>query len=112
MSAAETEHAALSQGMRELLSAKDLLKQVADHMHLEKCAASHISKAHKDNQAALLVAAADPPRLKARNKHWNTKRHWFRQHSGAEMQLLPISAQAQVADAFTEGLKEPEFAKF
>ena len=41
---------------------------------------SFISPAIEDNQAALHVAMANPPRLTVRNKHWNIKHHWFRSH--------------------------------
>ena len=76
---------------------------------------STVSHAYEDNQATLLVATADPPRLTARNKHWNIKHHWFRSHldkSGKGIEVLHIPSEQQLADIFTKALPQVLFEKF
>ena len=113
LSTAESEYAALSSGMRALLPLRHILFEVADCFKIPLSRISTISHVFEDNEACISVATADPPRLTARNKHWNVKHHWFRSHLGVSdgvgIKVLPVSSASQRADTFTKALPEQTF---
>ena len=49
LSTLETEYIALSQGMRDLVSARRLVTELSDHMNLKLAKDSHVSKVWEDN---------------------------------------------------------------
>ena len=113
LSTAEAEYAALSSGMRALVPTRHLLFEVAERMRIDASRISLISKAYEDNEAARYIATSDPPKLTARNKHWNIKHHWFRSHLSPDgIQVMPISTTEQLADIFTKSLPRVTFEKF
>ena len=77
LSMAEAEFASLSTGMRLLVPLRGLFLEVAEQFKIPVEHVSKISHAFKDNQATLIMATCDPPRLTAQSKHWNIKHHWF-----------------------------------
>ena len=114
-STAEAEYSSLASGMRALIPLRHIFKEIATTFKIPSDRVSFISHAFEDNQAALYVATANPPRLTARNKHWNIKHHWFRSHLGHGkdcIKVLPIPSQDQRADVFTKALTQMLFEKF
>jgi hypothetical protein len=111
LSTAEAEFAALSSGMRALVPLRTIFFEIVACFGIPSEQVSTISHAFEDNQAALYVATADPPRLTARNKHWNTKHHWFRSKLGDGIKVLPISSEDQRADIHTKALTQVPFER-
>jgi hypothetical protein len=111
LSTAEAEHGSLSSGMRALVPLRTIFFEIVNCFDVPAERVSTISHAHEDNEAALHVAAADPPRLTARNKHWNTKHHWFRSKLGNGIKVLPIPSEEQLADVHTKALTQVPFER-
>jgi hypothetical protein len=112
LSTAQAEYGALSSGMKALIPLRRLLFEIVDAFDIPHSRVSYISHAYEDNNAALYVATADPPRLTARSKHWNVKHHWFRSHLKDGIKVLPIDTADQAADTLTKGLPVDAFRKF
>ena len=114
LSTAEAEMGALSAGMRALVPLRHIFFEICDNFNIPAKRVSLISHAYEDNEATLHVATADPPRLTARNKHWNVKHHWFRSHlkeGDHAILILPIASEDQLADIYTKALTEALFVK-
>jgi len=109
-STAEAEVNALHAGLRSLVALRTIFFEICDCFDLPVERVSTISHAYEDNEACRLYATADPPRLTARNKHWNIRHHWFRSQLGDNTILVqPIASADQKADIFTKALKAPQF---
>ena len=97
-STAEAEYSSLASGMRALIPLRHIFKEIATTFRIPSNRVSFISHVFEDNQAALYIATANPPRLTACNKHWNIKHHWFCSHLGEDnncIKVLPITTQDQ-----------------
>jgi hypothetical protein len=111
-STAEAEYSALSSGMKALIPLRRLFFEITEHMGVPTCRVSRISHVMEDNNAARIVATADPPRFTPRNKHWNVKLHWLKQHlSPLTVTILPCASKDQLADAYTKSLPHADFVR-
>ena len=120
-STAEAEYASLAHGMRALIPLRTIFIKIVEIFKIPAERVSFVSHAFEDNQAALHIATANPPRLTARNKHWNLCHHWFRSKLGVKVDgsgvesrilVLPIASSEQTADVFTKALTQDLFEKF
>lgn len=109
LSTAEAEMGAQSSGMRALIPLRTIFFEIAECFDIPASRMSLVSHAYEDNEACLHIATADPPRLTARNKHWNIKHHWFRSKLGEFIKVLPIRSQEQLADIYTKALTQDLF---
>ena len=110
LSTMEAEYIALSMGMRELVPARELIKEIADGLKIERDESSTISKVWEDNNGCLLLASSPMPKVTPRSKHFGIKYHWFREKvDGEKIKILPIDTKEQLADIFTKGLTRQEF---
>ena len=90
LSMAEAEYAAHCLGMRSLLPLHHILFEIADCFDIPINQVSTISHIWEDNQACITVAAADPPRLTACNKHRNVKHHRFCSKLGNRIKIRHV----------------------
>ena len=100
------EYIALSTGMRSLLPLRWILEEVTAILDLPSEKSSWISTVWEDNDAALLLATTDPPKVSSRTKHFNVKYHWFRSHlkKGA-IEVKRVNTKDQWADMLTKPLE-------
>jgi hypothetical protein len=63
----------------------------------------------EDNEACLKLANLELPYMTNRSKHIAIIYHWFREYTGVEWTVLPISTKEQLADIFTKGLAQAAF---
>ena len=112
LSTAEAEMGALVAGTRALVPLRTIFFEIATCFNIPAKRLSLISHAYEDNEACRYVATADPPRLTARNKHWNIKHHWLRSKLDDNIKILPIDTKAQKADLYTKALTQVLFEKF
>ena len=111
-STAEAESQALATGMRSLVHLRRVLFEIDDVFQIGIDRLSKISNVYEDNQACLLTATADPPRLTPRNKSWAIKIHWYRQWlKDGEIMILPIPTGDQTADILTKPLSRELFER-
>ena len=111
-STAEAESQALATGMRSLVHLRRVLFEIDDVFDIGIDRLSKISKVYEDNDACLLTATADPPRLTPRNKSWAIKIHWYRQWlKDGEIMILPIATGDQTADILTKPLSRELFER-
>ena len=104
----ESEHTALSTGMRDLLPIRYLVIELVKKLGLESVATSNVSKtiAHEDNQGCLKLATLEPGRMTPRSKFYAVKYHWFRsklQPNRIEIRYVPTEEQR--ADLLTKALQ-------
>ena len=78
LSTLEAEYIALSQGMRELVSARSMVLELAVKMNLDLKGVSTVSKAWEDNVGTQNLANSKGPLMTSRTKHIGIKYHWFR----------------------------------
>ena len=105
LSTLEAEYIALSQGMRELVSARSMVLELAAKMDMDLKGASTVSKAWEDNVGTQNLANSKGPLMTARTKHIGIKYHWFRSKiKPNEIEILRVSTDLQRADIFTKGL--------
>ena len=110
LSTMEAEYIALSTGMRELVGARKLLKELTEKCKIKRETVSKVSKVYEDNEAALKHAVTALPKLSPRTKHIAAKYHWFKSKVEiGKIELLPISTKGQKADIFTKGLASQDF---
>jgi hypothetical protein len=75
------EYIALSMSMRTVIPLRTTLQQILSTLsHSKADAAVFKTTIHEDNNPALILANAEPPRLTPGSKHFAVKYHWFRQH--------------------------------
>jgi hypothetical protein len=119
LSTMEAEYIALSTAMRELISIREVLKEIKKHVFesSEKPTYSMIAKTfeplpasrvYEDNESCLKFATL--PRMSPRTKHIAIPYHFFRSKvEELEIKVLPIDTKAQLADQFTKGLRDEDF---
>ena len=109
LSTLEAEYIALSQGMRDLVSARRLMAELGKRMDYKLDKHSHVSKVWEDNTGTQNLANSKGPLMTARTKHIGIKYHWFRSMIGEEIEILRIDTKEQRADIFTKGLTRFNF---
>ena len=110
LSTLEAEYIALSQGMRELVSARRLVLELGERMNMELKTVSTVSKAWEDNVGTQNLANSKGPLMTSRTKHIGIKYHWFRSLIQPDsIDILRIDTKQQRADIFTKGLTRFEF---
>ena len=98
--------------MRSLVHLRRVLFEIDNVFQIGIDRLSKISKVYEDNQACLLTATADPPRLTPRNKSWAIKIHWYRQWlKDGEIMILPIPTGDQTDDILTKPLSHELFER-
>ena len=109
-STCEAEYIALSTGMRSLLPARNILEEVITTLQLSSDPLTQISTVWEDNEAALILATTDPPKISSRTKHFNVKYHWFRSHlEKGKVECKKIDTSEQWADILTKPLDTVKF---
>ena len=110
LSTLEAEYIALSQGMRELVSARRLVLELGERMNMDLKTVSKVSKAWEDNVGTQNLANSKGPLMTSRTKHIGIKYHWFRSLiQPNSIDILRIDTKQQRADIFTKGLTRYEF---
>jgi hypothetical protein len=89
----EAEYIAASAAMKSLLFLRRVHEEICTKFDLPYDSKSNISTIFEDNQAALILATTDPPRLTPRAKSIAVQYHWFRQY------LTPDSIVMQSIDS-------------
>jgi hypothetical protein len=91
--------------MRSLLPACWILEEVTTMLQLPSKKRTVISTVWEDNDAALILATTDPPKVSSRTKHFNVKYHWFRSHlRKGEIECKRVDTKEQWADVMTKPL--------
>ena len=125
----ERVYLALSQAKRDLISLREILKEINKHVFqkevlMPKCTTNSKSfsdiistelespipksKVYEDNAAYLKFARL--PRLTPQTKHIAVSYHWFRfKMEQLEIVIEPISTNKQLADKFTKPLTSEKF---
>jgi hypothetical protein len=111
LSTMEAEYVALSTAMRSLIPMRIILGEANSALNLSGNKTSVIrSTIWEDNQAALILATSDPPRLTPRSKHIAVKYHWFREHlKKGVIEIKAVSSELQWADILTKPMKRVQF---
>lgn len=109
LSTMEAEYIALSHAMRELLPIREIVREMATHLHCDTAFAIRThSRIFEDNNAAL--GLANSPRITPRSKHIAVKYHFFRSHvEDGNLQVVKIDTREQKADILTKGLTRTIF---
>ena len=107
------EYYALSTTMREVIPLNELIKAVADGLHLDsKSHTSFRTTVWEDNNGALSLATLDPGQHTPRSKHYDIKVHWFRSHlKPNQIEVEKIDTSLQKADIFTKPLPPEVFIR-
>ena len=110
MSTLEAEYIALSQGMRDLVSARRLIAELGKRMNYKLAKVSHVSKVWEDNTGTQNLANSKGPLMTSRTKHIGIKYHWFRSMiKPSEIEICRIDTKEQRADIFMKGLTRFNF---
>ena len=110
LSTLEVEYIALSQGMRELVSAWRLLFELGNWTEYDLKDISHVSKAWEDNNGTENLSNSKGNIMTSRTKHISIKYHWFRSMiKPKEIEFLRIDTKDQRADIFTKDLTRFNF---
>ena len=109
LSTLEAEYIALSQGMRDLVSARRLMAELGERMSYKLNKVSHVSKVWEDNTGTQNLANSKGPLMTSRTKHIGIKYHWFRSMIGPDIGKLCIDTKEQRAYIFTKGLTRYNF---
>ena len=112
LSTMEAEYVALSIAMRSLVPLRLKLQEVSTCLALPMDPKSTVSTVWEDNQAALLLATTNPPRLTPRSKSLGVKFHWFRSKLiSGQIELQAIRSADQLADILTKPLARIQFVR-
>jgi hypothetical protein len=96
--------------MRVLVPLRETLGELSHALNLPKTKESEISTIFEDNQAAIILASTDPPRMTPRSKHIAVKYHWFRSHlKEGEIVITHVGTDDQLADILTKPLTRNKF---
>ena len=105
------EYIAASHAMKHLIFLRRLHQEISQTLQIPFDPVSNVSTIFEDNQAALLLATADPPRLTPRSKSIAVKYHWFRQHLGTEILMKSIDSPLNRANILTKPLPRELFER-
>lgn len=110
LSTTEAEYIALSEAMREVIPAMDLVTEMRRRGFGENVGKPIVKcTAFEDNEGA--IALAKTPKLRPRTKHINIKYHHFREHvEKGHIEVVHVSTEEQLADLLTKPLSEAQFA--
>ena len=112
LSTMESEYVALSMAMRSLLPMRRKLGKMSRALDLPFDEQSTMSTVWEDNQAALLLATTDPPRMTLRSKSLAVKYHWFcTKLTPGQVEIRGIGTADQLADILTKPLQALAFAR-
>ena len=112
LSTLEAEYIALSQGMREVVSARSMVLELGIKINLDLKGSSTVSKAWEDNVGTQNLANSKGPLMTTRTKHIGIKYHWFRSKiKPNKIEILRASTDLQRADIFTKGLTRFAFVE-
>ena len=111
LSTLEAEYIALSQGMRDLVSARRLLAELGERMDYKVMKKYYVSKVWEDNTGTQNLANSKEPLMTSCTKHIAIKYHWFRSMIGPQIEILRIDTKEQRADIFTKGLTRSQGRK-
>ena len=109
LSTLEAEYIVLSQGMRDLISARRMMAELGERMNYKIDKAFHISKVWKDNTSTQNLANSKGSLMTSCTKHIGIRYYWFRSMIGPQIEILRIDIQQQRADIFTKGLTRYNF---
>ena len=109
------EYIAASAAMKSLVYLRRVHQEISKTLSIPYDENSDISVIFEDNEAALKLATADPPRLTPRSKGIAVKYHWFREHlstpsNNTGIQMLPVASIHNRANILTKPLT-PELFK-
>ena len=106
-----SEYVTLSQCLRELLSLKNLIKEVVGSLNLDISKIKFVSKStvYEDNQGVIQVDTS--PRMTHASKHLSIKYHWFREHVGIDFDFDKVKSVKQKGGFFTKGLQGEYFRR-
>jgi hypothetical protein len=110
VSTMEAEYIALSNAMRDLIPARQLLEGIAGALKLKIPGGAKLrSTVFEDNNGALILATV--PRMTPRSKHIAVKYHWFKSHVGPHtgIEIVKVATDLQLADILTKGLVADKF---
>lgn len=135
LSTAEAEYVSLSTAMRQLISTREILKEIQEHVFekkgnypvckthtrahedvapLEKSKTAPPDQSlptsilHEDNEACLKFATTF--RMTPRTRHIGVHYHFFRSRvENLEIKIVPISSANQISDQFTKSLPSSVF---
>ena len=93
LSTLEAEYIALSQGMRELVSARRLVLELGERMNMNLKSVSQVPKTWEDNVGTQNLANSKGPLMTARTKHIGIKYHWFRSKIGAGIDIFRVDTK-------------------
>ena len=106
----EAEYIALSQGMRELVSARSLVLELRERMNMNLKSVSQVSTAWEENVGTQNLANSKGPLMTSRTKHIGIKYHWIRSKiQPNSIDIRPIDTEQQRANIVTKGLTRYEF---
>ena len=106
------EYYALSTAMREVLPLRNLVKVVAEGLHLQGlCHSTFKCTAHEDNASAEVLANLEPGRTTPRSKFYDCKVHWFRSMLNDDITVIRVDTKNQLADMHTKPLAKDEFMR-
>ena len=113
LSSQESEYIALSIGMRSLVHLQSLLSEICSNFNLTYGdQISTIITIFEDNQAAVILATTDLPRLTPRSKHIAIWYHWFCSHLGIKDGngiIINVASSLNKADFLTKALAKSTF---
>jgi hypothetical protein len=107
----ESEYVALSTAMRDLITLKAAISEIASGMGVEDENIVTIkSTIWEDNMGALALANMELPRTTPRSKHYATRYHWFRSFLNDDRdggyEVIKVSSAYQMAEILTKALRE------
>ena len=90
LSTLEAEYIALSQGMRDLVSARILLTELGKRINYKLVIVSHVSKVWEENTGTQNLVNSKGPLITFQTIHIAIKYHWFRSLIGPQIEILCI----------------------
>ena len=113
LSTTEAEYIALSMGMRELISIRGLIQELAVSFRLSRDRfPKSVAFGKNVQQWGTFVGQMRQrfPGMTPRSKHIAVKYHWFREHLVAgQIEVHRVDTKEQKADIYTKGLARKEF---
>ena len=110
LSTTESEYAALSQSMRDVIPLLDLLKEPSLVIPSEDATPKIHCTIFEDNKGCIDLVKA--PKMRPRTKHIALKYHHFRSYIKKELiSIHYIETTMKIADIFTKVLNDAQFRK-
>ena len=108
----ESEYIAASTAMKSLLFLRRVHEEICTKFDLPFDPKSNISTIFEDNQAALILATTDPPRLTPRAKSIAVHYHWFRQYLKPDSIVMKsIDSPSNRSNQLTKPLGKLQFER-